>query len=92
MSHLKRDKTKLLNRVRRLKGQLEAVERALDGDAACAEVLQLLAGARGAMNGLMGEVIENHIRHHVAGAEIASQADRDRGADELVDVVRAYLK
>lgn len=92
MSHLSRDKTKLLNRVRRIKGQMEAVERALDGEAACAEVLQLLAAARGAMNGLMGEVIENHIRHHVAGAGIASQAERDKGADELVDVIRAYLK
>lgn len=92
MSHLNRNKTKLLNRVRRIKGQLEAVERSLEEGATCSDVLQVLAGARGAMNGLMAEVIEDHIRHHVASAEIASQGERDQGADELVDVIRSYLK
>jgi DNA-binding FrmR family transcriptional regulator len=92
VAHLSRNKTKLLNRVRRIKGQLEAVERALEDAAACADVLQVLAGARGAMNGLMAEVIEDHIRHHVASDAIASQGERDRGADELVDVIRSYLK
>jgi DNA-binding FrmR family transcriptional regulator len=92
LSHLSRNQTKLLNRVRRIKGQIEAVERALERETPCSEVLQLLAGARGAMNGLMSEVIEDHIRHHVAGAEIVSQVERDKGADELIDVVRTYLK
>jgi DNA-binding FrmR family transcriptional regulator len=92
VSHIDRNKTKLLNRVRRIRGQIEAVERALEEDAACSDVLQLLAGARGAMNGLMSEVIEDHIRHHVASAEIVSQGERDKGADELVDVIRSYLK
>lgn len=92
MAHLVKNKTKLLNRIRRIKGQIEAVERALEGEAQCAEVLQLLAGARGAMNGLMAEVIEDHIRHHVAGVDIVSQIERDKGADELIDVVRTYLK
>jgi DNA-binding FrmR family transcriptional regulator len=92
LSHLDRNKTKLLNRVRRMKGQLEAAERALEEDATCSEVLQLLAGVRGAMNGLMAEVIEDHIRHHVASADIGDQGVRDKGADELIDVVRSYLK
>ncbi|WP_151638616.1 MULTISPECIES: metal/formaldehyde-sensitive transcriptional repressor [Noviherbaspirillum] len=92
MAHTSREKTKLLNRVRRIRGQIEAVERALEGEAGCSEVLQLLAATRGAMNGLMAEVIEDHIREHVASPAIESDAERAKGADELVEVVRTYLK
>jgi DNA-binding FrmR family transcriptional regulator len=92
MSHLSKKKTKLINRVRRLRGQMDAVERALQEDAHCAQVLQLLAAARGAMNGLMGEVIEEHIHEHVASPAIASHAERAQGAAELIDVIRTYLK
>lgn len=92
MSHIGRDNKKLLNRVKRIKGQLEGVERALDAATDCTAVLQQLAAARGAINGLMAEVIEDHIRHHVASPDIATQLERDKGADALVDVVRAYLK
>ncbi|WP_160003716.1 metal/formaldehyde-sensitive transcriptional repressor [Rhizobium sp. 18055] len=91
MSHTSREKTKLLNRVRRIKGQMEAVERLLEEDRGCTEVLQLVAGIRGAINGLMGEIIEDHIRHHVADG-VLSQPERDDGALELIDVVRTYLK
>jgi len=91
MGHTAREKTKLLNRVRRIRGQLEAVERALDAEHDCAEVLHLLAAARGGMNGLMAEVIEDHIREHVASPLLANEA-RSKGADELVEVVRSYLK
>jgi FrmR/RcnR family transcriptional regulator, repressor of frmRAB operon len=92
MAHTAREKTKLLNRVRRIRGQMEAVERALENECGCAEVLQLVTAARGAMNGLMAEVIEDHIREHVASPSIKSNAERAKGADELVDVVRSYLK
>jgi DNA-binding FrmR family transcriptional regulator len=71
---------------------MEAVERALEAESGCSDVLQLLAGARGAMNGLMAEVIEDHIREHVASPAIQSDAERTKGADELVEVVRTYLK
>ncbi|WP_313704703.1 metal/formaldehyde-sensitive transcriptional repressor [Massilia sp.] len=91
MSHTAREKTKLLNRVRRIRGQLEAVERALEGEHDCAEILHLLAAARGGMNGLMAGVIEDHIREHVASPALADD-ERTRGADELVEVVRSYLK
>ncbi len=91
MSHTTREKTKLLNRVRRIRGQIEAVERALDDETGCAEVLQLIAGVRGAVNGLMAEVIEDHILLHVADHDLA-QEERKEGAAELIDVVRAYLK
>lgn len=91
MSHTIREKVKLINRVRRLRGQVEAVERALADEKGCAEVLQLIAGVRGAVNGLMAEVVEDHIRLHVADQTLAPQ-DRDEGAAELIDIVRAYLK
>ena len=57
MAHTIRDKVKLLARVRRIKGQCEAIERALDAEAECSKTLQLISGARGAMNGLMAEVL-----------------------------------
>jgi DNA-binding FrmR family transcriptional regulator len=53
--------------------------------------MQLTAGARGAINGMMGEVIEDHILHHLA-AEGLTQQERNEGAAELTEVVRAYLK
>ena len=92
MSHTSKNKTKLLNRVKRIRGQIEAVERALEADAECGDVLHLLAATRGGLNGLMGEVIEEHIREHVASPDIASASARMKGADDLVDVIRTYLK
>ncbi len=90
MSHTKTEKAKLLARVRRMRGQIEALERALDDEKGCATVLHLIVAARGAMNSLMTEVIEDHIRLHVA--EPTKDAERARGADELIEAVQAYLK
>ena len=87
MSHTIREKTKLLNRVRRIRGQIEAVERALDQEIGCADVLQLIAGARGAINGLMAEVMEEHIREHLGGGRASEEVTED-----LLAIVRAYLK
>jgi DNA-binding FrmR family transcriptional regulator len=91
MAHTIREKTKLLNRVRRIRGQMEAIERALEEEKGCATVLQLIAGARGAINGLMAEVMEDHIDMHVAADALSPEARRE-GAGELIDLVRAYLK
>lgn len=90
MAHTVRQKSKLLARIRRIRGQVEAVERALEAEVGCADVLQLIASVRGAMNGLMAEVMEDHIRQHVV--DTARDPDRARGAEELIDVVRTYLK
>ena len=92
VSHTVREKTKLLNRVRRIRGQVEAVERALEQEIGCADVLQLIAGARGAINGLMAEVMEDHIRAHVIDPAREPDAERAHAAEELIDVVRSYLK
>lgn len=90
--HTARNKQKLLARVRRLRGQVEAVERALGEDAPCGSVLHLLAGARGAMAGLMAEVVEDHVSSHLVDADKYPDAlDRD-AAEELLEVVRTYLK
>jgi DNA-binding FrmR family transcriptional regulator len=91
MTHTVREKTKLLARVRRIRGQVEAIERALESEIGCADVLQVIASVRGAVNGLMAEVIEDHIRCHV-GAPVLAAAERAEGTDDLVDVVRAYFK
>lgn len=92
MSHTIREKTKLLARVRRIRGQVEALERALEAEDGCAVVLQQISAVRGAMNALMTEVIEEHVLTHIANPSIASHSERTRGANELIDVVRAYLK
>ncbi len=90
MSHTKREKLKLLNRVRRVRGQVEAVERALDEEEGCAAVLHLIVAARGALNSLMTEVIEDHIRVHLV--EPAKDSERARNAEELIEAVQSYLK
>jgi FrmR/RcnR family transcriptional regulator, repressor of frmRAB operon len=68
MTHTIREKTKLLARVRRIRGQVEAIERALDTEAGCDQVTHLIAGARGAIAGLMAEVVEDHIRTYLVDA------------------------
>lgn len=90
MAHTIREKAKLIARVRRIGGQIEAVERALASESECADVLRLIASVRGAVNGLMAQVMEDHIQEHVVGA--ASSAARKKSAEELVEVVKAYLK
>jgi FrmR/RcnR family transcriptional regulator, repressor of frmRAB operon len=88
--HTKSEKDKLLARVRRVRGQIEAVERALEGEKGCATVLHLIVAARGAMSSLMTEVIEDHIRLHIV--DPTKDAERVRGAEELIEAVQAYLK
>jgi DNA-binding FrmR family transcriptional regulator len=90
MSHTIHQKDKLIARVRRLKGQMEGIERALEGEAGCGEVLRQLASVRGALAGLTAEVMEDHLRHHVVEAE--TEAGRRQGGEELIEVIRTYLK
>jgi len=92
MSHTIRGKAKLVSRVRRIRGQVEALERALETEAGCAQTLQLIASVRGAINSLMAEIMEDHIRVHVVDPARERNSDRADAADELIDVVRAYFK
>ncbi|MFT3689146.1 metal/formaldehyde-sensitive transcriptional repressor [Paenirhodobacter sp.] len=90
MSHTVKQKTRLLARVRRIRGQIEGVERALEAEAPCSEVLRQIASVRGAISGLTAELMEDHLREHV----VAAQDDEARrsGAEEMIEIIRTYLK
>ena len=92
MAHTIEEKKKLLNRVRRIKGQVEAVERALDQEAECSDVLHNISACRGAMDALMAEVIEGHIRFRILDPHVAPSDEQAIAADDLIHALRAYLK
>lgn len=92
MTHAIHEKQKLLNRTRRLRGQIDAIERALEAEDSCTEVMRLLTAARGALNGMMAEVVEDHIQMHMMEANRKPTRDEIEAADELVEVLRSYIK
>jgi len=92
MGHLIRDKKKLLNRVRRIRGQLNAIERELEAERDCTETLQTIAACRGAMDSLMALVMEGHIRMHVLDPHKKATTEQEHAAEELIAVIRTYLK
>lgn len=91
MGHTITAKNPLLARVRRIKGQADALERALTSDTDCSAVLQQIAAIRGAVNGLMAKVLEEHIREHL-GATNIPEGERKADVDALAAAVRSYLK
>lgn len=91
MAHMINDKVDLLKRVRRIAGQVQAIERNLEGDADCAKTLHLVAATRGAINGLLDQIIEAHAREHVAHPDLSDE-DRAQGLDELLEAIRRYSK
>ena len=92
MAHTIRDKEKLLNRARRIRGQVDAIERALEEEQDCNDILLTISACRGAINGLMAEVIEGHIRHHVINPDLKPTSAQAIAAQQLMDVVKTYLK
>jgi DNA-binding FrmR family transcriptional regulator len=90
MTHTIREKRKLLARVRRIRGQVEGIERALTREVGCEQVMHLIAGTRGALAGLMAEVVEDHVREHLVDAD--KGALNTEAAGQLLEVVRTYLK
>ena len=90
--HTSREREKLVARVRRIRGQIEGIERAIDEERGCFAVLQTVTAARGALNALLAEMVEDHVRFHVLDPEEKLPAKRARAAEELIDVVRAYVK
>jgi len=88
MSHLSREKLDLVTRTKKVIGQLESVLRGLNDDEQCADILQRLAAARGAINSLMGELLEDHIRNHMPRNSKSSE----EAADDVIEIVRTYLK
>jgi DNA-binding FrmR family transcriptional regulator len=91
LSHTTKNKAKMLGRVRRIKGQVDAIERALDGPSECEDILQLVASCRGALNGLMAELIEGHLRFHVLATNQKTLPSQLEAADELMAVVKRYF-
>lgn len=90
MAHTVRHKSKIVARVNRIKGQLEAFSKAIEAEEDCYHVMQLLSSCRGALNGLMGEVIEEHIRDHIVEAENKKTATES--GEELIDIMKSFWK
>ena len=91
MAHLSGTNADLLARVRRIAGQIGAVDRALQSESSCTEVLHLVAAVRGAVNGLMSEILESHLREEFAHPA-STPEQREAGIDAAVALVRSYLK
>lgn len=92
MAHTVKDKEKLVARIGRIRGQLNAVERALIQEKDCYQILQTTAACRGAMNSLMAEILEGHIRFHLLEHTANRKKERERAAYEIIDVLNAFLK
>jgi len=92
VAHTKRDKAKLIPRIRKIKGQVESIERSLSEEADCHQVLQQVAACRGALNGFMAELFEGHIRCHVLDENAKPKPRQKRAAEELIDIVHSYMK
>ncbi|ABE55511.1 protein of unknown function DUF156 [Shewanella denitrificans OS217] len=91
MSHIHKDNKKILTRVRRIKGQAEALEKLLETQPDCSQVLQQIAAIRGATNGLMTQVLESHIREHLGDASI-SESERQGEVEQVIQILKSYLK
>lgn len=91
MAHTTSNKDQLVARVRRIAGQMAAIEKAIAEEAGCSAVLHQVAGARGAINGLMDELVEDHLREHVVRPDLEDE-ERASGAQELIAVIRRYSK
>ena len=92
MTHLVRDRKKLLNRVSRIRGQLDAIQRGLEEGAECSEIMHTVAACRGAISGLMAEVLESHIREDVSNPDHQPTSARARATQELIDIMKTYLR
>lgn len=91
MPHTPEEKKRAITRLRRIRGQAEALESAIDAGTSCSQVLQQLAAVRGAVNGLMAEVLEGHLRENF-GAAAPPPVDPNQTLDEVAALVRSYLK
>lgn len=88
MSHTSREKLDLVNRTKKVIGQLESVLKGLSGDEQCSEILRRLAAARGAINSLMAELMEDHIINHMP----KNSKSAEEAAEDMIQIVRTYLK
>ena len=92
MSHAIQEKQKLRNRIRRVRGQIDGIERGLDTEVGCTEIMRQLITVRGGLNGIMAEVVEDHIQLHMIDPKRKPTRDETDAAEELVEVLRSYIK
>ena len=92
MAHTPKEKKRLLNRAKRLRGQVSAVVRAVDDDADCADTLHAIAVCRGALDALMAEVIKGHIRWHILDPEQEPTEEQLSAGEDLIDALKLYIK
>lgn len=92
MAHVNSEKVKLLNRLHRISGQLTAIERAVEEDNECARVLQQATACRGALDSFIFEVIEDHIREHVMTGNSESPGTLNQAGEELIGILKSYIK
>jgi len=90
--HTQQEQEKLLSRIRRIAGQVKAVENALASGAECSDVLHALTAARGAMNSLIVEVLEDHVRFHILDPDAKPTTSRAKAVQELFDAMQSYLR
>lgn len=91
MPHTPEEKKRVLARIRRVRGQLDALETALTEGAECGPVLQQIAAMRGAVNGLMAGVLESHLREEFTSLDDTTEAQKS-SIDEVISLIRTYLK
>jgi DNA-binding FrmR family transcriptional regulator len=92
MSHTAENKDKLILRAKRIQGQVQALVRALSEERDCSEVLQLMSAARGAMNSLMVELLEGHVRNHVLDGDKRPTRQQAAASDEVIEIIKSYLR
>lgn len=92
MSHTIKQKQDLILRAKRIQGQVDALVRTLEEERDCSEVLHVMSAARGAMNSLMSELLEGHVRHHVLNGKQRPTSKQVEAADEVIEMVKSYLK
>lgn len=92
MAHTVEEKKRLLNRARRIRGQMDVVIRTLEDESDCSESLHAISMCRGALDSLMAEVIEGHIRFHVLDQKRDPTDEQTRAAEDLIDALKTYLK
>ena len=91
MAHIATNKPKIINRLKRIKGQIEGIERLVDNEGECIKTLQTLAACRGAINGLFSELAQEHLAHHVV-SNPTKPTKRYKAAIELAEIIKTYWK
>ena len=92
MGHVTENRKELLTRIRRIAGQVKSVEKALTEEQECSAILQQISAIRGAINGLMVEILEDEVKLHILSPTARANSEQARAADELIEVLRTYLK